>query len=766
MAARIRSAIAAKPTVDEQSREDLAVGDVVTVTSLDAGSTYAWTLEYVPEGSAATMTTPAGSSSQFTVDLEGPYLVKLVVDGDTANPQYVRLRFPTVFADLRLPAATEASTTSIPVDADTSGWADDQNRNLQTLAAFVKRHAHSGRILFVDGGGTTTHLPNMPFGSAYPNGSYGDFQTIQAAVDYAVTQTPSAAAPWVIVVHPGTYNEDVTFAPFVDVVGLPQNDFPFFLAENPDVIIKGFHSLTCGDTEATFFQGIRFENDGNSTSPVLTLSTSAGTGIVSFRNCAIAHTDTSTHPALEDGCGVLVGAGTWVNFQETIITAGATLAGSGSAYGIVTDGASTTVAMAYSTLFGGGGILNNPNGLSDTSVTIDHSNVNGVTDDADHFCIRSSVGNINCNYSDISNLGGTRGIEIADYDGGGPFTDPSHLALFWCKCEDITFDAAVTSGESLTDFNHCELTNITYVNEPTSKGDMRGHGAGILTMWDRVEEDIGDSGASYDLPALGTFFGMRDPTTSSPPSVFNAGYNSGEGRVIVVKDTGKHLQLTSTTTLDGEGVALIDDQDDYLMNSPGQSVMLLKNRFGNGDWEIMATGLQMRSIPIALDHIYEDNVGGGFPKATVASGATANRGYPYINLPPSGVNAFHVSGIVPADAMPFVTESWVGACLYFVQTQAGSAGGAENIDITVTFNVRQNGSAWGLFSTTGTSMDTTTDVQTGAVNDIFKVVFVGDSNVTINPLDLVDLKIERTDGGASHNFDVRLIGIDAIYLGR
>lgn len=46
------------------------------------------------------------------------------------------------------------------------------------------------------------------------------YTTIQAAINYAVTQTPSATAPWVVEIFPGVYTEQVTMAAFVDIKGV------------------------------------------------------------------------------------------------------------------------------------------------------------------------------------------------------------------------------------------------------------------------------------------------------------------------------------------------------------------------------------------------------------------------------------------------------------------------------------------------------------------------------------------------------------------
>lgn len=152
MSARIRSLRNGLAPVDDASRNDLVVGDVVTVTALDAATTYSWSLVFAPAGSTAAFTGDVSSVSPgtFTVDLVGPYLVRLVVDAGlgTESTQYVRLRSLTP-AGLRLVAAGERrdGTGIIPVDATAVGWANDQNFNLQLLEALVSTGGtHTERV--------------------------------------------------------------------------------------------------------------------------------------------------------------------------------------------------------------------------------------------------------------------------------------------------------------------------------------------------------------------------------------------------------------------------------------------------------------------------------------------------------------------------------------------------------------------------------------------------------------------------------------------
>jgi len=144
MAARIQSLRNGITPIDELSRNDLVVGDIVTVSSLDAATTYNWAIAFAPEGSAATFSgsATAVSPGTFTVDLVGPYLIKLTVDVGLASEdtQYVRLRALTSFLSLQLVSAGERrdGTGIIPVDVDPEGWANEQNSNLQALESSLE----------------------------------------------------------------------------------------------------------------------------------------------------------------------------------------------------------------------------------------------------------------------------------------------------------------------------------------------------------------------------------------------------------------------------------------------------------------------------------------------------------------------------------------------------------------------------------------------------------------------------------------------------
>jgi len=134
-----------KGDITNASRDDLAVSDVVELESVNVGTAYQWTIAFKPEGSIAVFSSSGTVNSNvqnpgtFTVDREGPYLIRLqFTDGTGTTEQYVRLRALTATGSLKLIAAGERyDAVSIPVDTTPSGWADEQNYNLNQLLSLV-----------------------------------------------------------------------------------------------------------------------------------------------------------------------------------------------------------------------------------------------------------------------------------------------------------------------------------------------------------------------------------------------------------------------------------------------------------------------------------------------------------------------------------------------------------------------------------------------------------------------------------------------------
>lgn len=268
-----------KGDVTDASRDDLAVNDVVELESVNAGTAYAWSIAFKPEGSTAVFSSSGTESAiiqnpgTFTVDVEGPYLIRLqFTDGTGTTEQYVRLRALTAFGGLKLVAAGERyDTLRIPVDAQPDGWADEQNFNLNQLLDLVYGVTPStaSRTLYVDpAGDDSTGLP---------------YQTIQAAMDYANSQTPTAAAQWVVLVRPGTYVEDLTFYQWVHLFGWPGGEGTPLVTVQNDTVVS--HDISLPDPNATLtFCNLKFERSGASTNATVS---QAANGAVRLVRCRV-----------------------------------------------------------------------------------------------------------------------------------------------------------------------------------------------------------------------------------------------------------------------------------------------------------------------------------------------------------------------------------------------------------------------------------------------------------------------------------------------
>lgn len=231
------------------SRNDLRAGDIVTLTDVGGpANTYAWSIAFKPEDrdrnpSAAVLVGGIFGPGPvtFTVDNEGPYLIRLVVDAGlpTQDEQYVRLRYDTFFGNLTLVAAGERrdGTGIIPVDVSAEGWANDQNFNLNQLLWLIQHSAASGRIIYVDANRGKNNL--WPQNDPAVAEGFADFSTISAAIlaantnaEFNGTIPPSATQPMIVAVRPGFYVEDVTFTPYVHVIGWPSTGGG--IGEHPD----------------------------------------------------------------------------------------------------------------------------------------------------------------------------------------------------------------------------------------------------------------------------------------------------------------------------------------------------------------------------------------------------------------------------------------------------------------------------------------------------------------------------------------------------
>jgi hypothetical protein len=316
MTALIQSQVIAptpKPPVVGASRDDVRAGDVVQLDHVGPpASTYAWSIAFAPQDrnrnpSAAVLVgnTLGPGPVTFTVDNEGPYLIRLVTDAGlpSFDEQYVRLRYDTFFADLKLVAAGERrdGTGIIPVDVDAEGWANDQNFNLNQLLWLVQHVSASGRIIYVDAnrGKDNLHAQNDPSVAE----GFADFDSIGDAILAAETDAdfnggipPSATQPVIVAVRPGFYQEDIEFKPYVHVIGWPSTGGG--RGEHPDydrsVTVRcansggppaGTHTANLSNLgEYCYVANLVLENTGATTNGLVR---KIGEGDVYFLNCEL-----------------------------------------------------------------------------------------------------------------------------------------------------------------------------------------------------------------------------------------------------------------------------------------------------------------------------------------------------------------------------------------------------------------------------------------------------------------------------------------------
>ena len=346
MAARIRSKRNGILPIEDASRDDLIVSDVVTVEAIDAATTYSWAIAFAPEGSTAAFSgsTSAVSPGNFIVDLEGSYLIRLVVDATlpSETTQYVRLRALTAFGEIKLVAAGERrdETAVIPVDADVEGWANDQNFNLQTLKNFVKPLVASGRILYVDANDGTDN--------------YADYPTVQEAIDFADTQIPSNAEQWVVAVRPGNYVGNIAFSPFVHVVGWPGDSDG---QTSEVVLLSGLHTAPLGSGQ-TLLGNLHMENNTNTATAALTKT---GVGTLRMFSCRVE----SNGNFATQGSAVDVQGGA---FDAILCTFGGPTGGTAGRFAFTQSGQDTEVLLDNCKVLGPSGAYINPPSALNTGI--------------------------------------------------------------------------------------------------------------------------------------------------------------------------------------------------------------------------------------------------------------------------------------------------------------------------------------------------------------------------------------------------------------
>ena len=433
MAATIQSLRNGITPVVGASRDDYVLGDTVLLTCTDPHTTYSWVIAFAPDGSAASLASPTlQTPGSFTVDVEGPYLIQLTVDAGlpTEDRQEVRLRALTDFGQLNLVAAGERRDDGgiVPVDIDVEGWANEQNYNLVTLKDFLKPIVQSGQVLHVDSNA----------GSAQ---GYGDYSLVQDAIDFAVTQTPSSSSQWIVLVRPGTYTEDVTFAPWVHVLG-----YPGVPAEEDSfgVQVVGSHTANLASGKC-IVGGLSLNTTASTTTPVLTKS---GAGSLRLMDSRINSEGVSATqgPALD------VTAGT-VDAVGCVLTH--TGGGATDRVAVVQSGTASTLEMYDCRLSGPIGLDVNPAEAANTMVTRVTrcqilANEYPVRTNGFDFEVRESV------------LDGNTSPLFRVHPSGGALTSNVTVGIFYTTVDSIEYEVTGVVGTTTLNMGAVEYTGLTF----------------------------------------------------------------------------------------------------------------------------------------------------------------------------------------------------------------------------------------------------------------------------------------------------------------
>lgn len=454
------------------SREDVVVGDVVTVSSVNTHTTYSWTLAYKPVGSSAVFSgsSTASSPGSFTVDMEGPYLVRLTADLGlgTESIQYVRIRYPTVLGQLTLSAAGEGygGAIPVPVDQTPTGWTDALNNSLITLLNLIGRTAFSSNMITVD-----------------PTEGYGDYQTVQAAIDAAVADGATSVNPFVVLVHPGLYIENVTFAAGVYVFGCPVA--PAGTSAYPVVQIRGAHVVsTPGGADHIVVGWLTLINTTSSTNASVQKT---GSGTADFHECVL---DQSGLNVLQ-GPAIRVDAGS-VSLVECRVVASSSLADDRAA---ITTGANTSLTVARSEVAGPTGLVLNA-GLGAASIaSLHHTSVtgSGVTG----FAVVSDAVNLDIIDSTISSA---NSVALTIHPGAGVFASDQIVSIRRSNVSgDISFDVTGIAGATGLSLGSSEYGSLTFpggapaTNEALTVGtslfyDNTTTGMAAVNVQDAIDE--------------------------------------------------------------------------------------------------------------------------------------------------------------------------------------------------------------------------------------------------------------------------------------
>ena len=638
MAANIRSLVNGASQLDGSSRDDVAVGNTVTVSSVDSATTYAWTLAFVPEGSTATFSGEVTTVSPggFVTDKEGPYLVRLTVDAGlgTESTQYVRLRVPTVFGSLKLVAAGERrdGTGVIPVDVDTEGWTNEQNANIQTLLGFTKSVSSSGRIFYVDANA----------GGAV---GYADYATVQAAIDAADALSPTLAAPYVIAIRPGLYTENITLKTHIHLVGWPGNLKGH--EDNNVVAIRGTHGTSLANSgDRASISGITLETVSTGTAATLDKT---GQGELTLHRCHIAQDGISgtQGPALALTNGSLIAHDCWIEFAS---------GGAASRTAFNQPGSGTTSEFYRCKFKGPSGANINISGLEST-VTCSMWDCLVQTSGSGATGIQSSAELLLLEYTRIEMDGS--GTPLAIHPSGGSISGDVRGRLRYCWIDGgITIDDTGVAGTGALHVGACYHGGVTPTGSPTQS-------ATVLSSTVFYDNTTTSMTAADVQAALDEVHALAVLVTSLDDAYDNGVAASGGGRTIIA-DQGSVQIVDAASPSDPPPAANTNGSLEVVSNVKigaltKPEIDLDPNPYGSGP----QISLGQTVVPADIAHA-EGNV-----RLLAKSNVSTARNYNLLIQTESGINGSDIGNLIiqGGDSLPDATPP-NAADLYLL---AGSA---------------------------------------------------------------------------------------------
>ena len=556
----------------DSSREDLIDGDVITLESIGAGSTtHSWSILFSPDGSTAGLTSTNTAVTQFAVDKEGAYLIRLIVDAGlpTETSQHVRLRALTKFGGLKLVAAGERRDEEaiIPTDIGMYGWAYEQNGNIRKILDFIKPLVQSGRVVHVDSGSE----------------NYGDFPSIQEAIDFCVLEGAAEDTPFVVLVREGVYEETLTLKPFVHVISTQhQNagDIPDLQSKpklSPRTVVKSAisHDVTLSNaTDYSLIVGIHFLDDTSSPNPSLFKS---GNGVLQTNAC--------TFESLSED----VGQGALVDLQGgryLAIDCRFRVAEQGDKdnFAFLQSGENTTSVFSECSFTAPSGLAINPH----------QHNVGGVLNVLRNCTVKTAEYGLATN--------GTSTVINSSLVGG-----VQNLSINWLGS---TYGVS-NSGNSTQTILFSEIEGDIYWNR-----DNTNHN-NVLKIGAVVFETLNESGSGsvISVEALANALSVSFDTTNSSLTSTNiqealveleglitggvgTATNIGSGAGIFKQKNGLDLELRTVRGTSGVSVALSNTGDEIEI---GYSGVAITNQIDQGDSSVIVTDNGQGEIDFNID---------------------------------------------------------------------------------------------------------------------------------------------------------------------